>query len=87
MLLSLLPPSCMVVPNRESVNTLFSFNFSLLSDPQVHYSNMAIDMEVDTPRGRSINSSTNNSRALSVYSNTSSIAYTERIQALNNNLS
>ena len=32
-LLSLVPPSCMVAPNRELANTLFPFNISILSNP------------------------------------------------------
>jgi len=43
-------------------------------------------MKVNTFKDRLTNSSTNSSRQTSVHSNTSFIVYTERIQALNNNL-
>jgi len=46
---------------------------------------MAMNMEINTPRGQSTNSSTNSSRATLVHSNTLSTAYIEYIQALNNN--
>ena len=48
-LLSLLPPPCMVVPNRELVNTLFPFDTSIFSTPMVQ-NNMNMDMDVDTLR-------------------------------------
>jgi len=43
-------------------------------------------MEVDTPRGQSVSSSTNSSRATLMYSDMFFITYTECIQALANNL-
>jgi len=76
----------MVVPERSLVNTTFSFDLSILSNPQEPFNNMAIDMEVDTPRGWSTSTSTNSSRATSAHSNISSTGYTEHIQALANNL-
>ena len=80
----------MVAFNRKLVNTLFLFDFiSLLSNPQVPCNNMAMNMEINTPRSWSTNSSTNtstnSSRAILVYPNVSSTVYTEYIQALNNN--
>jgi len=77
MLLFLITPSCMVVPNKELVNTLFLFDFSLLSNSQVSHNNMAMDMEINTPRGQSTNLSTTNSKTISVYLNAFSTAYTE----------
>lgn len=44
-----------------------------------------MDIEINTVRGWSNNSSTNNSRALSVYSNIFSIRYVEQIQNIANN--
>ena len=79
LLLSLLPPSYMKVPNRELVNTYFLLNLSILSNLAI-YNNINIDIEIDIPRGRSTISSTNNSRELSVYLNISSILYIERME-------
>ena len=81
--LSLIPLSCMVVLNRELVNILYSFDFNLLSNPLTH-NNINIDIEINTSRGQSNISSTNNSRKLSVYSNILFISYIESIQALDN---
>ena len=81
--LSLLPPSSMVAPNRELANTQFPFDISSTSNPQAHL-NKAMDIDIDTPRGRSANPSTNNSRESSTHSSVSSIAYADRVQALNN---
>ena len=44
-------------------------------------------MEIDTPRGRSANASTNSSRAVSAHSSISFILYVERIEAQSKNLS
>ena len=44
-------------------------------------------MEINTSRGQSANSNTNNSREVSVQLSISSISYIERIKAQNNNLS
>ena len=46
--------------------------------------NNNIDMEIDTPRERSVNSSINSSRESSTHSNVSSISYVERMEAQNN---
>ena len=85
MLLSFLPPSHMVVPERILVNTIFPFDISIQSNLQEPSSNMATDMEVNTPRGQSTTSSTNSSRATSVHSDVFSTACAEHIQALSNN--
>ena len=85
MLLSFLPPSHMVVPERILVNTIFPFEISIQSNLQEPSRNMATDMEVNTPRGQSTTSSTNSSRATSVHSDVFSTACAEHIQALSNN--
>ena len=81
MLLSFLPPSHMVVPERILVNT----NISIQPNLQEPSRNMATGMKVDTPRGQSTTSSTNSSRATSVHSDVFSTACAECIQALANN--
>ena len=75
----------MIVPNRELANIHFSFVFSLPSNPQVQH-NIAIDININTQRGQSVNSSTNNSKEFLAYSSVFSIAYTNRVQAFNNSL-
>ena len=85
LLLSFLPPSHMVAPERILANTSFPFNLSTSSKPQEPFKNMVTNMEVNTPRGQSVSSSTNSSRASSVHSNVLSIGYTEHVQALTNN--
>jgi len=86
LLLSLVPPSCIVVPNRELVNTLFSFDISILSIP-IAYNNKNIDIDIDTLRGRLVNVSTNGSRESLTYSNVPFISYMKRMEAQNNNSS
>ena len=46
---------------------------------------MTTDIEIDTPRGQSVTSSSNSSRTLSVHSNVFFTVYTEHVQALANN--
>ena len=86
LLLSLLPPSYMVVPIRESVNTLFPFILNSQSSIQesTNILNQQMDIEIDTPRGQSMSSSTNSSRESLTHSNTSPMVYADRIQALAN---
>ena len=79
LLLSFLPPSHMVVPERTLANTFFSFDLSIQSNQQKPFKNIASNMEVNTPIGQSATSSTNSSRAVSVHSNVSSIGYAEHI--------
>jgi len=83
-LLSLVPPSCMVAPNRELANTLFPFDTSTLFNPMVQ-NNINMDMDIDTPRGRSAIPSANNSRELLAHSSVSSIPYVERMETQSNN--
>ena len=75
----------MVAPERILANTSFPFDLSILSNPQEPFNNMAMDMEVNTPRGWSTTTSTNSSRVTPVHSNISSIGYTEHVQALASN--
>ena len=75
----------MIVPNRELANIHFPFVFSLPSNPQVQH-NIAIDININTQRGQSINSSTKNSKKSLAHSSVFSIAYTNRVQAFNNSL-
>ena len=75
-LLSLEPPSYMVVSNRKLVNILFFFSFNTFTTSITNN----IDMEVDIPRGRLVNSSANVSRDLLVHFNIFSISYIEKIE-------
>ena len=70
----------MGAPIRELANTLFPTD-SLLIPSVLNSSNM--DMDIDTPRGRSFSSSENNSRESSTHSNTSSVPYHERMENFN----
>jgi len=84
--LSLILPSWMIIPNRQLANTYFPFIFSLFSNLQI-YNNIIIDIDINTLRDWSINSSTNNSRESSTYSSILLITYAKRVQALNNSSS
>ena len=66
LLLSLIPPSCIVVPNRELANTLFLKSFNTITTP-INYYNSNMNIEVDTLGERSVSSSTNISRELLVH--------------------
>ncbi len=81
LLLSLLPPSCMVVLKKELVNTLFLFTLNSQSSIQesTNILNQQIDIEIDPPRGWLMSSSTNSFRELLTNSNAFSIAYTYKI--------
>jgi len=72
----------MVVPNRELVNTPFSFN---INNPKESSTGIVIDMEVNIPRGCSVSPSTNISRALLTYSYMSFMEYVEHVKAVTNN--
>jgi len=76
----------MVALTRELVNTLISITTkATILDPMV-LNNYNMDMDIDTPRERSVSSSTNSLRAFSVHSNTSSIPYHKRMEIQSNNL-
>ena len=49
------------------------------------YNNKNKNIDIDTLRDRSVNTNTNGSRELSIYSSTSFISYIERMEAQNNN--
>lgn len=66
-LLSFIAPSHMVAPERILVNISFPFHLSTLHNTQEPLNNMEMDMEIDTPRGQSTNSSSNSSRASSAH--------------------
>ena len=87
MLLSLIPPSCMVAPIRELANIQFST--SALNSKPLLMANLPSEMDMDVDcniiRGRSTSSSKASSRNSSVTSNVSSIPYYERME-INNNL-
>jgi len=74
----------MVVPNRELVNTMLSFVTSTFSIPSTQ-NNTNMDMNIDTPSGRSVNSSANISRELSAHSSVSSISYIKKMKAQSDN--
>jgi len=69
----------MVAPNRELANTLFSESSNTLTTPTTYYNNN-MNMEVDTPRGRSVVL-----RESLAHSSISSIPYIERMEAESNN--
>jgi len=82
MLLSLVPLSYIVVPNRELVNTPFSFN---INNPKKSSTGIAINMEVNIPRDCSVSPSTNIFRALLTHSYMSFMEYVEHVKAVTNN--
>ena len=84
--LSFIPPSCMVMPNREIANiNLSSYNSAMSNSMEVNA--ISEDINMDEPRGRSLLSSPNTSREMSAHSDLSSIPYVDRIEAQNNDFS
>ena len=81
-LLSLLPPSCMVVPKIDLVDTFFPLTINSSTSLQDQSATILIYIEVDTPRGQSSVYNINNSRESSVHSNTCSVIYVNHIQAM-----
>ena len=81
--LLLLTPSCMVASNRELVNTLPFFESSLLSNLPI-YSDMNMNIEINTLRDWSNVPSTNSIRELLAHSSVLFISYIEKIKILNN---
>ena len=86
LLLSFLPPSCMVVPIRELVNTLFSTSTTTIQSLQMAClpSTMDMNIDIDIIRERSASSSRINSRESLIDSKASSMAYHERMEVINN---
>jgi len=79
MLLSLVPLSCMVAPNRELANISSLFKNSLLSN-QYSNVNMEDNIVISPPRGRLPILKNNNSRSPSIISNVSLKLYYECIK-------
>ena len=88
MLLSLLPPSCMVAPIRELANKILSTSSNVSSNTNLaqtySYLNMD-DIKIDPPRGKSPSSSKNNSRESSILYKASSVLYYEQMEIQSNN--
>ena len=89
LLLSLLPPSCMVVLIRELANNIFSTLTNIPSYTpvaQIYFNlNMENDIDMGPPRGRSSMLSKNNSKDSSIISTMSSKPYYEYIEIQNDN--
>jgi len=84
-LLSLVPPSCMVAPIRKLANTLI-LSLSNLQSTQLTLSiPQQMNIEINKTKSMSKMFSLNSSRESSVHSDTSSIDYVERVQAMANN--
>jgi len=84
LLLSLLPPSCMVVSKRDSVNILFPFTINPTNSLQDHSATTPMDIKIDTSRGWFSGHNSNSSRESLVLSNISSVAYVDHIQVMAN---
>ena len=83
LLLSLVPLSYMVAPNRELANILFFFSSNTsTSFRTINHNNM--DIEIDIPRRRLASSSVNVSRESLAHSSILSISYVNRMEAQNN---
>ena len=86
-LLSLLPPSCMVVPIRELVNKQFSHSSANTFHFTIAQFFSSIEMDINSNiilRRRSNLSSKANSRSSLIFSNTSFIPYHEYMELENN---
>jgi len=86
LLLSLLPPSCIVAPIRELVNT---WNPTASKETKINsmvQNNSNMDIDINIPRGRSASSSTNSSRVSSAYLGLSSILYYKRMEVQSSKL-
>jgi len=75
----------MVMPNIKLINTLFPESSNIITTP-INYYNSNMNIEVDTPRERSVSSSANISRELLAHSIISFIPYIEMMKAQSNNL-
>ena len=79
MLLSFIPLSCIVAPNREIVNSNILSSTSAISNP-VKSKVVSEDIQMGASRGRSNVSSTNLSRESSMLSKASSIKYSAHME-------
>ena len=84
MFTSLIPLSCMIVPNRDLVNTLFPFTTDILNNLSIPSTIILINIEINIFRDGLTLNSPNSSRESSTYSNISSVAYIDRVHALAN---
>ena len=66
MLFSLILLFYITAPNRKLANILFSFITNTHFNPSKQY-NINMDIEIDTPKSRLTNISTNNSRVMLVH--------------------
>ena len=80
MSLSLIPQSCMIVPNREIVNSNILTSISAMSNP-VKSKAISEDILIGAPKDRSIVSSSNSSRESSMLSKVPSIEYLACMEA------
>ena len=79
-LLSLLPPSYMVVPNRETANINYFFTTSVMINP-VKANCISEDINMEKSRDKSTFPSMNTSRVLSTLSKILSTPYINQIEA------
>jgi len=84
LLISLIPLSYIVVPNRDLANTLFSFTTDIPNNLSIFSTIILINIEIDIFRGGLTSNSPNSSRESSTHLNMSSVAYVNRVQALAN---
>jgi len=79
LLVSLIPPSCIVVSKRKFVNITSQTHISIISNSN-DFKVVFKDVNMETPRDKSLNSSTNNSRKSSTHFNVFSISYYIRME-------
>jgi len=79
MLLSLIPPSCMVVTGRDLVNTLLFLSVNCQSNQITSFIHLQIYININITRGQSLFLSSNCFRELSIHSNALSMDYTEKV--------
>jgi len=75
----------MAAPKRISVNILFLFDLNTQINSQEPFIGIPINIEVNTPRGWLVLSSSNSSKTILAYSDVFFTAYAECVQALVNN--
>ena len=82
LLLSSIPPSCIVAPNRKITNK-YPFN-SLAMSSLNNTNNVLKDINMDSPRSKSNIISRNSFREHSTISSISSVAYSKQMEIQNN---